>query len=155
MSTRKARTRNVQLQDDTVTDHSEESDNNEESHVVERSYNDSRRPTRRSKRLEKSEIVNKKPQHKALEEVKATSKRDNSQLNLSVEDVRRQYKILKQPIQEGFGYEVKEQDIYYLQDFFIELPKLRDTWKRIGFNRETQEGRLETLYERLIVSTFN
>lgn len=151
MSTRKARARQVQQHNDTATDHTEESDNNEDSQVYELSYNDSRRQTRRSKRLEKPvEAVTKKPQHKALEEVKATSKRDNSQLNVSVEDLRRQYKLLKQPIQEGFGYEVKEQDIYYLQDFFIELPKLRDTWKRIGFNRETQEGRLETLYEKLI-----
>ncbi len=145
-------------QDDTVTDHTED-ESQDESQAYERSYNDSRRKqqTRRSKRLEAAAAsgpVKSRPQNKALEEAKATAKKDSS-LNMSVEDVRRQYKLLKQPILEGFGYEVKEQDVYYLQDFFVELPKLRETWKRIGFNRETQEGRLETLYERLIVSSTN
>lgn len=128
MSSRK--TKKVQQLDET-TDHSDESDN--ESQLDTPSFPVE---TRRSKRLS-----SKKPAPK--------TERDTS-LNASVHDVRRIYKLLRQPLIESFGYDIKEQDIYYLQDFFIELPKLKDIWKRIGFNKETHDRRLEKLYENLI-----
>jgi len=72
-------------------------------------------------------------------------------LNVSIHDVSKQHNLLRKPIMEAFNYGVQEQDVYYLQDFFVELPKLKDVWKRIGFNSDIQERRLETLYEKLIV----
>lgn len=104
-----------------------------ESQIMAKSYNTSMK-ARRSKRLSSKKVE---------------AKKDMS-LNVSVQDVRRQYKLLKQPLLDAFGYDIKEQDIYYLQDFFIELPKLKDVWKRIGFNKDIQDRRLETLYEKLI-----
>ncbi len=66
-------------------------------------------------------------------------------LDVSIQD------LLRMPLMQAFEYEVQEQDIEYLQYFFVELPKLKDVWSRIGFSVNIQEQRLEKLYEKLTV----
>lgn len=58
---------------------------------------------------------------------------------------------LKSVIQEEYNYTLKEQDIEFLKIYFGGLPRLDDTWSRIGFNQETQTKRRNTLYDKITV----
>lgn len=85
----------------------------------------------------------------------SSKKHDKSKdmsINNEIVDIKKQVKILRKPIQNAFGYDVKEVDAFYLQDLFTELPKLKDIWTRIGFTNNIQDNRLDAFYEKMNVN---
>jgi hypothetical protein len=60
-----------------------------------------------------------------------------------------QKKSLKSLINDCFGYFLNDIDIDYIQDLYTALPTLRDSWQRIGFNKETQLERLRLAYSKI------
>lgn len=145
----------------TITDDSnlyDESDNENDSPI--KAETTSKNNRRRSKRTNKQKstpteaptaigenATSKKNQKK---NTKTPVLKDNS-IHNSTQEIRHQIKELKPHIMACFQYDLKEVDFFYLQDFFEDLmPKLKEIWNRIGFNKEAQSIRIDKLYENLI-----
>ena len=112
---------------------------------------DSARSKRSTSTTKRNSASAKSGKSKKKSKKKNSLPKDQSMHN-TTQEIRNQIRALKPTIQSCFEYELKEPDFFYLQDFFEELPKIKDIWNRIGFNKETQAQRLDKLYENLIVS---
>jgi len=147
------------LRHDGTSDDESSSQSNDDSSLEKNSP--AQKKNRRSNRLKSNRNNKNEEQH---ETVSKGVKRNSNEADYSIKSKSggkkgnskknelRIHSLLRNAIQEAFGYTLKDIDIEFMKNQFTGLPVLDETWARIGFNKETQENRLKNFYEKLNVS---
>ena len=144
-------------------DETSEDDSLSQSNYSSNNNSPAKTKNRRSNRLNGNKYNKKEDHHEmttkigkrnSVEDEYSSKSKPNSKNGNSKKNELRTHNLLRNAIQEAFGYTLKNIDIEFMKIQFTGLPVLDETWTRIGFNQETQENRLKNFYEKLNVSFF-
>jgi hypothetical protein len=133
--------------------------NNTNSHINHSSHNNHnnhhhQNNNKYNKKEDHHEMTTKIVKRNSIEDEYSSKRKPNSKNINSKKNELRIHNLLRNVIQEAFGYTLKSIDIEFMKNQFTGLPVLDETWARIGFNQETQDNRLKNFYEKLNVSFF-
>lgn len=105
---------------------------------------------RRSKRLNKKDTSTATATNRSDHSIESKSS-SNNKSKKSSKKKQSNSNDLGTFIQNEFNYTLRDGDFLYIKHFFTGLPRLYNTWNRIGFTEETQNDRINKLYDKLTV----